>query len=74
MCKCKVVVLLIKPIAFLQFSLPSPSSLLKLPVVNDFLTGAWAKLLRTMKLRKSKMGRLFQTLICSLTSLDGNEL
>ena len=29
--KCKVVVLLIKPIAFFPFSLPSPSSLLKLP-------------------------------------------
>ena len=31
-CTCKVVVLLIKPIAFLPFSLPSPSSLLKLPI------------------------------------------
>ena len=30
-CTCKVVVLLIKPIAFLPFSLPSASSLLKLP-------------------------------------------
>ena len=30
-CKCKVVVLLIKPIVFLLFSLPSASSLLKLP-------------------------------------------
>ena len=30
-CRCKVVVLLIKPIAFLPFSLPSASSLLKLP-------------------------------------------
>ena len=56
------------PIAFLQFSLPSPSSLLKLPIVNAFLTDAWAKLLRTIKLRKSKMGHLFQTLICLLTS------
>ena len=28
-CACKVVVLLIKPIAFLPFSLPSPSSLLQ---------------------------------------------
>ena len=34
-CTCKVVVLLIKPIAFLRFSLPSASSLLKLP--NDQL-------------------------------------
>ena len=32
-CTCKVVVLLIKPIAFLPFSLPSASSLLKLPNV-----------------------------------------
>ena len=32
-CACKVVVLLIKPIAFLTFSLPSPSSLLKLPIL-----------------------------------------
>ena len=31
---CKVVVLLIKPIAFLPFSLPSPTSLLKLPVLK----------------------------------------
>ena len=30
-CTCKVVVLRNKPIAFLPFSLPSPSSLLKLP-------------------------------------------
>ena len=30
-CTCKVVVFLIKPIAFLPFSLPSASSLLKLP-------------------------------------------
>ena len=30
-CTCKFVVLLNKPIAFLTFSLPSPSSLLKLP-------------------------------------------
>ena len=30
--KIKVTVLLIKPIAFLTFSLPSPSSLLKLPI------------------------------------------
>ena len=62
------------PVAFWQFSLPSPSSLLKLPIVNAFLTDASAKLLRTVKLRKSKMGHLFQTLICLLTSLDGNEL
>ena len=32
---CKVVVLLIKPIAVLTFPLPSPSSLLKLPNDND---------------------------------------
>ena len=32
-CTCKFVVLPNKPIAFLTFSLPSPSSLLKLPVV-----------------------------------------
>ena len=32
-CTCKVVVLLIKPIAFLPFSLPSASSLLKLPII-----------------------------------------
>ena len=31
-CTCKVVVLLIKPTAFLLFSLPSTSSLLKLPI------------------------------------------
>ena len=31
-CTCKVVVLLIKPIAFLPFSLPSASSFLKLPI------------------------------------------
>ena len=34
-CTCKVVVLLIKPIPFLPFSLPSASSLLKLPIVID---------------------------------------
>ena len=33
-CTCKVVVLLIKPIAFLPLSLPSASSLLKLPNVG----------------------------------------
>ena len=33
-CTCKLVVLLIKPIAFLPFSLPSASSLLKLPNYN----------------------------------------
>ena len=32
-CTCKVVVLLIKPIVFLPFSLPSPLSLLKLPII-----------------------------------------
>ena len=32
-CACKLVVLLHKPIAFLTFSLPSPSSLLKLPIL-----------------------------------------
>ena len=31
-CTCKVVVLLIKPVAFLPFSLPFASSLLKLPI------------------------------------------
>ena len=31
----RVVVLVIKPIAFLTFSLPSPSSLLKLPFVSS---------------------------------------
>ena len=30
-CTCKLVVLLNNPIVFLTFSLPSPSSLLKLP-------------------------------------------
>ena len=33
-CTCKLVVLLNKPIAVLTFSLPSPSSLLKLPIGN----------------------------------------
>ena len=33
-CTCRDVVLLIKPIAFLKFSLPSPSSLLKLPYIS----------------------------------------
>ena len=33
-CTCKVVVLRNKPIAFLTSSLPSPSSLLKLPSVS----------------------------------------
>ena len=32
-CTCKVVVLLIKPISFVAFSLPSPSSLLKLLLI-----------------------------------------
>ena len=36
-CKCKVVVLLIKPIDFLTFWLPSPSSDLKVPTVEDWL-------------------------------------
>ena len=31
-CTCKVVVLLIKPIAFMKFPLPSPSSDLKVPI------------------------------------------
>ena len=35
-CTCKVVVLLIKPIVFLPFSLPSASSLLKLPIDTIF--------------------------------------
>ena len=30
-CKCKIVVLVIKPIAFLKSSLPSPSAYLKAP-------------------------------------------
>ena len=34
-CTCKVVVLLTKPIAFLPFSLPSASSLLKLPINSN---------------------------------------
>ena len=34
-CTCRVVVLLIIPIAFLRSSLPSPSSLLKLPNLNE---------------------------------------
>ena len=34
-CTCKVVVLLIKPIAFLPFSLPSASALLKLPITVE---------------------------------------
>ena len=34
-CTCKVVVLLIKPIGFLPFSLPSASSLLKLPINSN---------------------------------------
>ena len=33
-CTCAVVVLLNKPIAFLTFSLPSLSSLLKLPIME----------------------------------------
>ena len=33
-CMCKVVVLRNKPIAFLTSSLPSPSSLLKLPIFS----------------------------------------
>ena len=32
-CTCKLVVLLIKPIAFVAFPSPSPSSYLKVPVV-----------------------------------------
>ena len=36
-CTCIVVVLLIKPIAFWPFSLPSASSLLKLPSYNELL-------------------------------------
>ena len=48
------------PVAFLQFSLPSPSSLLQLPIVNAFLTDAWVKLLRTIKLRNRKMAICFK--------------
>ena len=33
-CTCKVVVLVIKPIAFLTFSLPSSSSDLKAPIIS----------------------------------------
>ena len=36
-CKCKVVVLLIKPIDFLTFWFPSSSSDLKVPTVEDWL-------------------------------------
>ena len=32
-CTCKVVFLLIKPIVFLTFSLPSPSLYLKVPII-----------------------------------------
>ena len=39
-CTCKVLVLLIKPIVFLMFSLPSPSLDLKVPnVKNDNKNG-----------------------------------
>ena len=33
-CTCKVVLLLIKPIAFMKFPLPSPSSDLKVPIMK----------------------------------------
>ena len=49
---CKVVVLLIKPIAFLPLSLPSPSYLLKLPI-SKFISlipcGSICKMLETFE-------------------------
>ena len=55
---CKVVVLLIKPIVFLPFSLPSPSSLLKLP---DLLTNAYIN-------SGSKGGTMVRAVVRALTS------
>ena len=34
-CTCKIVVLVIKPIAFMAFPLPSPSSDLKVPIISQ---------------------------------------
>ena len=43
-CTCKIVVLLIKPFAFVAFPLPSPSSYLKVPngiVIFDWCSSLW---------------------------------
>ena len=59
-CTCKVVVLLIKPIAFLPFSLPSASLLLKLP-------SYWCAMLRRSRNQRN-VGS------CWLKSLTGFKL
>ena len=51
-CTCIVVVLLIKPIAFLPFSLPSASSLLKLPIIESLLTSLYTFLLISIRLNQ----------------------
>ena len=56
---CKVVVLLIKPIAFLMFSLPSPSSLLKLPLASTTATAVKTSLLKWIPVFQT-LSRLFQ--------------
>ena len=48
-CTCKMVVLLIKPIAFLKFSLPSPSWDLKVPISE--LKQQWRRRLRKRHLK-----------------------
>ena len=48
---CKVVVLRNKPIAFLKSSMPSPSSLLKLPIVSSS-TGCAGELNRKARIVK----------------------
>ena len=69
-CTCKVVVLLIKPIAFLPFSLPSTSSLLKLPIIprRRPLFGGSACWLFLLNAALSRGRRLFklQLLLCLL--------
>ena len=57
-CTCKVVVLLIKPIAFLPFSLPSASSLLKLPIRE-------LKHLRRRQGQRQKNNWFYEQNICS---------
>ena len=71
-CTCRVVVLLIKPIAFLMFSLPSPSSWPKLPLASTTATAVKTSLLKWIPVFQT-LSRLFQFAVngkCRQISLE----
>ena len=63
-CTCRVVVLLIKPIAFLTFWLPSPLSLLKLPISLGKLTDGYPL---TVRIKRRQLGTVWNYFISDST-------